>query len=650
MTGNASRNKPIALPVTGDFAGGNDNFYGVQVPRLITLGAVIAILYLGSAILLPVAVALLLTFALSPIVSFLRRRSIPKLIAVGLTVTLAFGLIAAISFIIVSQVVTLAENIPSYQYNIIEKIRSLRDMGASGGLIERITSAVERVGAELTGAGDTPQPSVKPAPAPLPVEVVNQYGPIEMLNRLIVPLISPFATAGLVVVVVIFMLVEREALRDRFIRLVGYRDLHLTTEALQDAGVRVGRYLLMQLVVNTLYAVPIALGLWLLGVPNPLLWGVLALVLRFVPYIGPAIGMIMPMVVTFAVTPGWAPLFLTAGLFLVMELITNNVLEPWLYGSRTGLSPLAIIVSAIFWAWLWGPLGLVLSTPLTVCLVVLGRHVPQFEFLSVMFGDQPVLDPPARLYQRLLAGDPDEATDHAEEFLEEGYLVEFYDQVGIPALLLGEADRQRGVMTADRVAVFAGAVTELVAELDEFASEEEDGDNPQTNEAKPDDDKAAASGVGLAKLPDGAGHHLLCLGGRGAFDDGAAAMLAQVMRIQGAEAAVAGHMSMDQVKLRDLALDAVETVVLTYLNPASTPQARHAVRRFKRFAPRLRVGLFCPGLVIEHGDGNIAIDKTNADFLALTMVECVEKAFAASEPVKLPSKRRRAPIRRAKAA
>ena len=273
------------------------------------------------------------------------------------------------------------------------------------------------------------------------------------------------------------MLLEREALRDRFIRLAGYGDLHKTTEALQDAGTRVGRYLLMQLVINTTYAIPIAAGLWLLGIPNALLWGLLTLVLRFVPYIGPAIGMLLPMLLTLAVTPGWAPLLWTAALFLFMELISNNVLEPWLYGSRTGLSPLAVIVAAIFWAWLWGPLGLVLSTPLTVCLVVLGRHVPQFAFLDVLLGNKPVLEPHARIYQRLLAGDPDEAADYAEEILQDAYLVDFYDKVGIPALMLGEQDRQRGVMTDEKRIQFATSALALVDNLEQIADGEEEENN-----------------------------------------------------------------------------------------------------------------------------------------------------------------------------
>ncbi len=418
------------------------------LPPLITIAGVTAILYLGQDVLLPFAIALLLTFALAPIVSFLRRRAVPKILAVIMTVFIAFSFMAVFGFLVASQVSNLAQNIPVYQTNIVEKVRSLRELGAGGGVIDHLTRVIERVGEELRLGTQPAGPVGTPEqPKPLPVEIVSQQTPLDILQNIVVPLISPFATAGLIIVVVIFMLLEREALRDRFIRLAGYGDLHTTTEALRDAGTRVGRYLLMQLVINTTYAIPIAAGLWLLGIPNALLWGLLTLVLRFVPYIGPAIGMLLPMMVTLAVTPGWAPLLWTAALFVVMELISNNVLEPWLYGSRTGLSPLAIIVAAIFWAWLWGPLGLVLSTPLTVCLVVLGRHVPQFEFLNVLLGNEPVLEPHARVYQRLIAGDPDEAADYAEEFLQDAYLVDFYDKVGIPALMLAEQDRQRGVLT-----------------------------------------------------------------------------------------------------------------------------------------------------------------------------------------------------------
>jgi predicted PurR-regulated permease PerM len=610
----------------------------MSLPPLVTIVGVTAILYLGRDVFLPFAIALLLTFALAPIVSFLRRRRVPRILAVIITVAAAFAFFAAFSFIVASQVSNLAQNISTYQSNIVEKVRSLREIGASGGLVDHVTRVIERVGQELR-LGTQPAGPDANAPKPLPVEIVSQESPLDLLRNIVVPLISPFATAGLVLVVVIFMLLEREALRDRFIRLAGYGDLHTTTEALQDAGTRVGRYLLMQLVINTIYAIPIAGGLWLLGIPNALLWGLLTLVLRFVPYIGPAIGMLLPLLVTLAVTPGWAPLLWTAALFMGMELLSNNVLEPWLYGSHTGLSPLAIIVAAIFWAWLWGPLGLVLSTPLTVCLVVLGRHVPQFEFLNVLLGNEPVLEPHARVYQRLLAGDPDEAADYAEEYLEDAYLADFYDKVGIPALIMGEQDRQRGVMTEEKQSQFAAAALSLVDDLEEVADDEE-GDNANGEEAEEDEDSIADD------LPDGEGRSLLCMGGRGAIDDAAAVMLAQVMEVQGATVARALHGALGLTQLRRLELDGVDTVVLTYLNTASAAQARHAVRRLKRLKRKLRVGIFMP---TARPDVPLpSAEVLNADFVASAIADAVRSGFAQERPVPLHAPPKRLSSRRAK--
>jgi predicted PurR-regulated permease PerM len=621
----------------------------ISLPPVVTIIGVTAILYLGKDVLLPLAIALLLTFTLAPIVSALRKMSVPKVIAVILTVATAFIVIASFAFLVATQVSNLAQNIPTYQANVIEKIRSLKELGAGGGIIERLTGAAERVGQELqTGTQTAEAPEQKP----LPVEIVSHESPIDILRNIVVPLISPFATAGLIIVVVVFMLLEREDLRDRFIRLVGYGDLHKTTEALQDAGKRVGRYLLMQLVINTIYALPITIGLWLLGIPNALLWGVLTMVLRFVPYIGPAIGMLMPMLLTIAVSPGWMPLVWTAVLFIAMELISNNILEPWLYGSNTGLSPLAIIVAAIFWAWLWGPLGLVLSTPLTVCLVVLGRHVSQFEFLDVLLGNEPVLEPHARVYQRLLAGDPYEAADYAEEYLEDEYLVDFYDTVAMPALALGELDRQRGVMTDEQRVRFATAAHTLVRELADLAEDEEEengtDDGDKGNGAEPDgkDDEDDTG----PDLPDGDGRILVCMGGRGEIDDAAAAMMAQVLEIQGADATVAGHQAFEPEAFDHLALDEADTVVIAYLNVASLAPARHAVRRLKRRKARLRVGLLVPMEADEGRRGAITEDGTGADFVVFTIAAAVRRALsdASAKPLKALPKRR--PVRRKRTA
>lgn len=596
---------------------------------LIFIGVAV-ILRLGQEIFVPLALSLLLAFTLAPIVSFLRKRSVPKIAAVLLTVVSAFCAIAVFSIVVATQVTNLAENIPTYQRNLVDKVHSLTQAGAGNGILDHLSKAVERVGAEIqTRAVESQTPPTGQTPTiqkPMPVEIVTRSDPIQTLGNLLLPLISPFATAGLVVVLVIFMLLEREDLRDRFIRLVGLGDLHRTTAALQDAGKRVGRYLLMQLVVNTLYAVPITIGLWALGIPNAILWGLLTLVLRFVPYIGAIIGMILPLFLALAIAPGWSLVVWVGALYLTTELVSNNVVEPWLYGAHTGLSPLAIIISAIFWSWLWGPLGLMLSTPLTVCLVVLGRHVPQFGFLDVLLGNEPVLEPHEKLYQRLLAGDPNEASDNAEEFLEEEYLVDYYDKVGMPALLLAELDRQRGVMSERQIELVASSSLALVENLSDIADEEEDEEETAPQEAP----KTEAE----LELPDGQGRSILCIGGRGGLDDAAAAMLSQVLEVQGATATMALHSDHAVRGSLALPMDGVDTAIVTFLNGNSKSRARQIVRRLKRLKPGLRVGIFLP---TANGQDYAQIDpaEIGADFVATSITQAARSGLSSSTPVSL---------------
>lgn len=639
------------------------------LPTVASVVVTVAALYFGREVFLPIAVALLLTFAIAPVVSSLKRAGVPRIAAVIASVAGAFAALSLFSFVVATQVSDLAQNIPLYQINILTKVRALKENGLGGGIISRLGGVIERVGQEIDR--QEPQlPSAAQAPKrePIPVEVVAHEKPLEVLQNLIGPLISPLGSAGLVIIVVIFMLMEREDLRDRFIRLVGYGDLHRTTQALQDAGKRVGQYLLMQLVVNIIYAVPITIGLWVLGIPNALLWGLLALALRFVPYIGPIIGALLPLFLALAVAPGWSLLLWTAALFIVVELVTGNVIEPWLYGSHTGLSPLAIIVAAIFWTWLWGPIGLVLSTPLTVCLVVLGRHVPQFEFLDVLFGNEPVLEPHARLYQRLLAGDPDEATDHAEEMLEDKYLFEFYGKVAIPALLLGEQDRERGVMDDAQRRQLADSAMTLVANLDDSAqqeAEEEESEQAAAADEKAADrkagekNKASEKNPGEAKpaeveeeevdLPDGSGIAVLCAGGRGELDDAAAAMLAQVLEVQGALVSKASFTELEPLAIRRLDLEAIDAVVIGFLNRQSTRHARFMVRRLKRIKAKLRVGIVFWSEV-GNGDVEAAAELAatlNADFVAFGMIDAVTGALSRKAAVTLKAgHRRRQPARR----
>jgi predicted PurR-regulated permease PerM len=596
---------------------------------LILIGVAV-LLRVGQEIFVPLALSLLLTFTLAPIVAFLRKRSIPKIAAVILAVVSAFVAIALFSFVVAGQVANLADNIPTYQRNIVAKVQAFSQAGSGNGMFDHLSKVVERVGAELqTRAVESKNTSPTQATTrePMPVEIVTRSNPVETLGNLILPLVSPFATAGLVIVLVIFMLLEREDLRDRFIRLVGLGDLHRTTAALQDAGSRVGKYLLMQLVVNALYAFPITIGLWVLGIPNAILWGLLTLVLRFVPYIGPVIGMILPLFLALAISPGWSLVAWVATLFIVTELISNNVIEPWLYGSHTGLSPLAIIISAIFWSWLWGPLGLVLSTPLTVCLVVLGRYVPQFSFLDVLLGNEPVLQPQEKLYQRLLAGDPNEATDNAEDFLEEEYLIDYYEKVGLPALVLGEIDRQRGVMSESQIDLVASSTMTLIENLNEIAGGEE-----AEEETAPGDGSPVSILGKEEELPDGKGRSILCVGGRGAMDDAAAAMLSQVLKVQGASVATVSHTALPGRDIHALLADGIDTVLVTFLNGNSKSHARQIVRRLKRSRPALRVGIVMP---MADGQRNrqIEADEIDADFVVPTITQAVRSALTSSSAV-----------------
>lgn len=591
--------------------------------------AVVAALYFGRDVLLPLAVAVLLTFALAPGVGWLRKLHVPRVAAVITVVVAAFAVIVVFGAVVTSQLSSLAQNIPLYQSNIEAKVQTIRDANVGEGVFDRVSVLLERLGREIEEEKDDGRPggaaTERETLHPLPVRVIEPSAqPLQVLQTLVGPLIEPLATGGIIVVVVIFMLMKREDLRDRFIRLVGAGDLHRTTAAIQDAGRRVGLYLLMQLVVNVTYAVPVGIGLWLIGVPNAPLWALLALVLRFVPYIGPVIATFFPLALALAVDPGWTMLLWTAALFIVLELVSNNVVEPWLYGSRTGLSPLAIIVSAIFWTWLWGPLGLLLSTPLTVCLVVLGRHVPQFEFLDVLLGNEPVLEPHQQLYQRFLAGDPDEATDRAEAYLVDRPLADFYAAVAIPALALGESDRSRGVLTEERRRRVAECAAALVDNLEDYAVIEEDDVLPSPEEG------ASADGTpaGAPAAPRGEGKVVICAGGRGELDDAAALMLAQVLEGEGATVRGVGHRSLESARIGSLDLAGVDCVVIGFLNASSDTHARYMVRRLKRARRGLRVGVVfwtSGGRTPEDAQRGAAI---GCDFVARTLSEAVEGALA----------------------
>ncbi len=518
---------------------------------------IITTLYFGREIFVPIALAVLLSFVLAPLVGLLQRLRAPRGLAVVSVVITAFALIFAMGSLLATQLTQLAGDLPRYESTISEKIQSFRETTAGRGTLERASGMLKDLSKELDKPKDAASSlgpgsilAKTPAPlAPVPVEVRQpDPGALESLRSLISPLLHPLATTGIIIIFVIFILLQREDLRNRLIRLAGSRDLQRTTAALDDAARRLSRLFLIQLLLNGTFGIVIGAGLWLIGIPSAILWGILAAVLRFVPYIGAVIAAAFPLVLAVAVDPSWTMLLWTLALFLVVEPIVGHVIEPMVYGHSTGLSPVAVVASATFWTALWGPIGLVLATPLTVCLVVLGRHVERLEFLDVMFGDRPALSPPEIFYQRMLAGDPTEAAEKAEEFLKERSLASYYDEVALKGLQLAQMDADRGALNQERLTKIRDAVHEFANDL----SEQDDRPAPKVRATTDAEASSAVDAVSKDaayedlpvlnkdELPaEWRGPYpVLCVAGRSLIDEAAAIMLGQLSTAHGLAARV----------------------------------------------------------------------------------------------------------------
>ena len=422
---------------------------------------VVAALYWAQAFFIPVALAIMLTFLLDPLVTMLERRGVPQILAVAIVVILGFSAFGGIGWGIARQVSSLVEELPKHQDNIRQKIRDMRGV-QKGGTIEKADKAVQDVVEALNKPDDKPV-----ARKDEPVSVVVKNAEATGLGKYLSlgTLAQRAAEVGLVLVLVIFMLLERTEMRDRVIRLFGYGRLTVTTKAMDEAAERISRYLLMQSIINASFGTGIGIGLFLIGVPYALLWGFLAALLRFIPYIGPWLAAGLPIGLSLVVFPGWQRPLLVAGLFLVLELFSNMVLETWLYGQSAGISQVALLIAIAFWTWLWGPVGLLLATPLTVCVVVLAKHVPAMEFIAVLMTDEPVLRPEVRFYQRLLAADEHEAADIVEEALEAAPIEEVYDGVLVPALIRVKADRAANRLTDQEQAYIVQATADILDDV-----------------------------------------------------------------------------------------------------------------------------------------------------------------------------------------
>ena len=447
---------------------------------LVTGIVAIGVIYFGKEVLVPFALALLLSFLLAPPVDWLEKLRLGRAASVALILIVAFSVVSGILWLGATQLADIASNLPHYQTNIRRKIEAMRNPAGNG--LAKIAETFKRLDTELSAqsapvvAKELPSGKTKPArrissatsTGPVAVEVVKpDSGLLDSLGVIGVPLLHVAGIASAVLIFTLFMLMQRGDLRNRLFRLFGLGHLNLVTTAMDDAAHRVSRYLLTQCIVNATFGLLLGFGLCCIGVPNAPFWGVLGAILRFVPYVGTLIAGLCPLVLALAVFEGWTRPLLTLGLFATIEITLSAAIEPWLYGAHTGISALAILISAAFWTLLWGPIGLVLSTPLTVCLLVLGRYVPGLNFLSVLIGDEPVLPPEACYYQRLLALDEDEAQEIVKKYLHENTLEDLYGSVLVPALSLAERDRHQNALDEERESFIYESTKNLIEELSE---------------------------------------------------------------------------------------------------------------------------------------------------------------------------------------
>jgi predicted PurR-regulated permease PerM len=608
---------------------------------------IISMLYFGRDIFVPVALAILLSFVLTPLVGLLQRIHAPRALAVISVVILAFSLIFAMGSLLAAQLTQLAGDLPRYQSTISEKIQSFRDTTAGRGTLERASDMLKDLSKELdkpkdAASGRRPSSVLSPnAPAPVPVEVRQpDPGALESLRTLISPLVHPLATTGIIIIFVIFILLQREDLRNRLIRLAGSSDLQRTTAALDDAASRLSRLFLTQLILNGAFGVVIGIGLWSIGIPSAILWGILAAALRFVPYIGAVIAAAFPLALAVAVDPGWSMLLWTLALFLVVEPVVGHVVEPMVYGHSTGLSPVAVVASATFWTALWGPIGLVVATPLTVCLVVLGRHVERLEFLDIMFGDRPALSPPEIFYQRMLAGDPTEAAEKGEEFLKERSLASYYDEVALKGLQLAQADAERGALDRERLGKIRDAVSEFASDLSD------QDDRPPAKGSSTTDAEASSAVESVAENaasehlpllsketlpPEWQGEHpVLCVAGRSLIDEAAAIMLAQLATAHGLAARVEAAEALSTTNVFRLDTTGVAIVCLVYLDASGPAHMRYAVRRLRRKLPSATIVLGCWVKEIDPAALESLREGAKADLVASSLGDAVKLCIEAA--------------------
>jgi predicted PurR-regulated permease PerM len=582
---------------------------------VVVLIAAVATLYLARDILIPFAFALILTFLLTPVVAALQKLRIGRIASVLVTMLVSIAIAGSIGWSIANQLVDVANDLPLYRENIQAKIRSIHL--PTTGQLGHAASSVKEVMGEFSNSGAEPAPlarnqkqrRVQPAaPAEIAPHETTTWTDLRDWGT---PILAPLGRAGIVAIFTVFMLLKREDLRNRLLRLAGRGQLNVMTQALDDAASRVSRYIMMQFLVNAGFGIAFGAGLYWIGVPYPVLWGALAAILRIVPYVGTLVAATLPLALSLAVFDGWLRPLTVFLLVACLELIVANVLEPWLYGANVGISSLALLVTAVFWTVLWGPAGLILSTPLSVCVVVLGRYVPQLSFLHVLMGDEPALSAEAQVYQRLLAMDQGEAQTIVNQVLKETSLVELYDTVLIPALTMAEQDRHKGAIDAAREEFLFLSINEMVVEFSERAVH-----------APVEEESAVHTAA-----------RIFCIPAHDRADEVTAAMLAQILEQNGLASlafSAAGPAANDWIALVNPGPK--DVVCISALPPYAFAPARVLCKQIRERFPKLKVVVCVWGFSGDLGNAKARFERTQPNRLSSSIAQALDHIRELVEP------------------
>src|SRR3954463_6925150 len=569
---------------------------------------VVAGLYFGRPVLMPLALAVLISFALVPLVSQLKRLRMGNVLPVLVSLILAVVVLSSLAAFMGSQLANLAADLPRYQTNLGHKIQSVVGSAIHNDTINRLNNTVNNLAEQVTG-GNRPEETGPATPnqiKPIPVEIQrSSVAPWAVAQTVLGPLLEPLGLIALVLVFVGFILLQKDDLRDRFVRLAGSRDMQRTTVALDEAASRLSRYLFLQTCTNVCFGLVIGSGLWLIGIPNAGLWALMSLLLRFVPYVGVPLAFLFPFCLALAVDPGWSKMIWVVVLYGSVESVIGQAIEPFLYGRSMGLSAVAVVVAAVFWTWLWGPVGLLLSTPLTMCFVVFSRHVESLKFLDVMLGDTPALSFEESLYLRMLAEDPDEAAVEAENFLRHNSFSAYYDDVAARALMLAQADVNRGVLDPLRQARIRDAIKGLLANLAERKDEDLTADLPESWRDAPIEP-------------------VLCVAGRGPLDEAAALLLVDMLEKYGIGARVVSSDETSATNIRELDCAGVQLTCVSYLEPGTFKNARYQVRRLRKRMPGVPVMALFWGLAGDNSRYLDGIEATECDIVTTGLKETVQ--------------------------